>query len=392
MQKKIMMVVAAAVLGLLARQGCNLQSGLGTVGQIVNNAEEILGGSAGALPGTVSANGNVPVLPAGYPGNPSPSGPTSNPGGYYVPNYAGQPSPGYPPAIGQQPPIQPSGLFANETIRIGSFNIEVLGRAKLSNPDVSGILVDIVRHFDVIAIQELRSTEQNIIPWFVEQLNALQSSGQRRHYQSIVGYRQGYTVSKEQYVFLYDADRIGTLGEAFIAEDPAGKIHRSPMVARFQCLGLPPAEAFTFALMNVHTDPDVVPQELGRLAEVIPMIQAHLPDEDDLILLGDLNCWPSFFNDYQMLPNQRGLIGDDLPTNTRKDRNYDNLVIDATRTTEWTGAAGVFDMERVYGLTRDQALQVSDHMPVWGQFYTREQRMATAQIPQLQSQFTGRGQ
>ena len=51
-------------------------------------------------------------------------------------------------------------------------------------------------------------------------------------------------------------------------------------------------------------------------------------------------------------------------------------------TTEYTGRWGVFDMIREFNLTMDEALEVSDHMPIWAEFSIYEGgqggRVATA--------------
>ena len=36
-------------------------------------------------------------------------------------------------------------------------------------------------------------------------------------------------------------------------------------------------------------------------------------------------------------------------------------------TCEYAGRSGVFDFMRKYNLTLDQAMQVSDHLPVWAE-------------------------
>jgi hypothetical protein len=55
-------------------------------------------------------------------------------------------------------------------------------------------------------------------------------------------------------------------------------------------------------------------------------------------------------------------------TNTRRDKMYDNIVFDGRTTTEFTGRSGVLDLVTELGLTEDQALEVSDHFPVWAEF------------------------
>ena len=94
--------------------------------------------------------------------------------------------------------------------------------------------------------------------------------------------------------------------------------------------------------------------------------------EDDFIVLGDLNCPPSFFHQFRWLPNQMPLIRGEWPTNTRGNRTLDNIVIDSFATSEFRGQSGVLNLLTEYGLTLDQALEVSDHMPVWAVFSTHE--------------------
>ena len=60
---------------------------------------------------------------------------------------------------------------SNETLRIGAFNIQVFGISKVSKPDVMDILADIIRIYDIIAIQEIRDASQTALPAFVDTIN-----------------------------------------------------------------------------------------------------------------------------------------------------------------------------------------------------------------------------
>ena len=53
---------------------------------------------------------------------------------------------------------------------------------------------------------------------------------------------------------------------------------------------------------------------------------------------------------------------------TRGDKQYDNILFSRVATTEFSGRGGVFDFLRQYNLTLEQALAVSDHLPVWAEF------------------------
>ena len=80
------------------------------------------------------------------------------------------------------PPVARAG----ETIRVGSFNIQVFGESKLAKPHVMRRLADIARRFDILAIQEVRSINQDILPTFVEMIN---ENGARYDY--VIGPRIG---------------------------------------------------------------------------------------------------------------------------------------------------------------------------------------------------------
>ena len=60
------------------------------------------------------------------------------------------------------------------------------------------------------------------------------------------------------------------------------------------------------------------------------------------------------------------------PTNTRQTEQLDNLVFQLPATAEYRGQSGIFDFMREFNLTMDQALQVSDHLPVWAEFSVLE--------------------
>jgi endonuclease/exonuclease/phosphatase family metal-dependent hydrolase len=301
------------------------------------------------------------------------------------PQQYGQNGYGQPPVYGQQPVAQPQQppVFGNQppqhgapagTIKIASFNIQVFGESKLRKPDAMRTIVEVVRRFDVVAIQELRATSDEIMPRFIAELNAT-----GRRYDFIVGPRLGRTNSKEQYVFVYDTATIECdRSSMYTAQNPGEKLHRAPLVASFRTRNAPPQQAFTFSLVNIHTDPDEVPLELAALADVIRAVRNDGRGEDDVLLLGDLNA------DERMLANLAQTTGSSLvvngvPTNTRRTKTYDNILYARNATTEFTQQWGVLDFEREFRLTPEQALEVSDHFPVWAEYSVYEGGSAAQQ-------------
>ena len=67
----------------------------------------------------------------------------------------------------------PAGDFVSERpLLIASFNIQVLGQSKMSKSDVVQRLAEIIRRFDLIAIQEVRSKEDDVLPRLIQAANA----------------------------------------------------------------------------------------------------------------------------------------------------------------------------------------------------------------------------
>ncbi len=275
---------------------------------------------------------------------------------------------------------------AGSAIRIASFNIQVFGNTKANNPPVIRTLAEIIRQFDLVAIQEIRSKNDYLIPNFVRLINQPARPGQPAgHYDHVIGPRLGYSSSKEQYAFIFDSQRVEIDPQSvYTVGDPDGLMHREPLVATFRARGVDPQRAFTFTLINVHTDPDQVAKEIDVLADVCRAVRRSSQGEDDIILLGDFNADDRQLGRLGKIPGIYPLIVGTW-TNTKQNRQYDNLIIHRPSTTEYMGQCGVFDVVRRWNLTEQQALQISDHFPIWAEFSVYERdyagRIASRQKP-----------
>ncbi len=273
------------------------------------------------------------------------------------------------PGLAQTTSSDQDPLPGGATIRIASFNIQAFGQSKLQKQHVMEKLADVARRFDVLAIQEVRSKQEDVLPRFVELINGPDG---RHQYDFAISPRLGRTNSQEQYAFVFDTRRIEIdRGYAYTVGDPGDRLHREPFVAWFRVRGPPPSEAFTFTLINIHTDPDEVDQELGALDDVYRAVQQDGSGEDDVILLGDLNTHAGRLGELGRIPHLACAIVE-LKTNTRQDKQYDNILFHREATREFTGRCGVVDLQREFGLTLPQALEISDHLPVWAEFSVHE--------------------
>lgn len=269
--------------------------------------------------------------------------------------------------VGRGVPNSLPPAAGGDTVTIGSFNIQVFGDSKMKKSDVMKLLAKTIRQFDVVAIQEIRTKTPHFLDKFLEKVN---SDG--GHYRFIIGPREGRTVSKEQYAYIYNAATIELIeGSAHSIPDPSDRLHRPPFVASFRVRGPPVEKAFRFTLVNIHTDPDEVKTELVALRNVYRAVRRNDPAEDDVILLGDLNANVKKLRKYGW-PDQVHCAIQNVKTNTAQTKLYDNLLFDRQATAEYTGQFGVFNFMTEYNLTQTKAKRVSDHMPVWGVFSSRE--------------------
>jgi deoxyribonuclease-1-like protein len=271
-------------------------------------------------------------------------------------------------AATELPPARRGG-----TLRIASFNIQVLGQSKLAKTLSDGrpvvdILAEVVRQFDIVAVQEVRSKKQDVLPRLVEAINAT-----GRKYAFVIGERLGRSSSKEQYAYIFDLETVEIDPQSvYTVSGFSRHLHRPPHVASFRARGPPPEEALTFTLINIHTDPDETKQELNALDDVIRSVRGKNPAEDDVILLGDLNVDDRHLGDVANLPYVRWVISSPAKTNTIQTKLYDNIIFNDRATEEFTKRAGVFDLVREFNITTDEATKVSDHFPVWAEFSSRE--------------------
>lgn len=269
----------------------------------------------------------------------------------------------------------------NQTILIASFNIQVFGESKMNDPWVLERIVHILRQFDIVAIQEVRAKDQTLMSRLLQMVN---SQGARYDY--LLGPRLGRSVSKEQYAYVYDTNRVITSPEAsYTIQDEADLLHREPLVARFLTRVPPNVRPFSFSLVNMHTDPDEVKDEMPVMHTVLKSIREFeymSAQEDDVLLMGDLNAGPRQFGPLAQVPGIYWII-DSEPTNTIRKSIYDNIIFDRDLTSEYTGRSGVLDMCEMFGCKIEEALKISDHLPVWAEFTTFEQ------MPGAATQFFG---
>jgi hypothetical protein len=254
-----------------------------------------------------------------------------------------------------------------QSIRIASFNLQDFGPAKAGNAAAMEIIARVIREFDVVAIQDICSPRPDVLRTLIDRVN---DTG--RHYSILVGPEVGRGPRQQRFVYVFDQVTIETdRSAAYTVDDPDDLLNRSPWVGWFRTRGPAPDKAFTFTLVNVFADPDEVQYEMRHLDAVYYEVRDDGRGEDDLIMLGSFHAADHKLGDLQNIPTILAAISE-TTTNTLQTEQLDNLVFQLSATSEYAGRSGVFDFMRQYNLTLDQALQVSNHLPVWAEFSTIE--------------------
>ncbi len=264
-------------------------------------------------------------------------------------------------------PNQPPAGRRRNLIRIASFNLGMFDSAKLKRPHVARFLAEAIRGFDILGVQDIRARNKGVLLDLVELVNA-----KSRHYDFATAPTVGRDDAEQYVAFLFDKASVEIDRRTVNSvTDPAGRFRQAPLVASFRVRGPDAKEAFTFTLINVHVDLNHAKEELELLDEVFRAVRDDGRGEDDIIMLGDFQA------DDQMLTRFGKTMGlgcaiSGVPSTTRGGRLTDNILFDRHATTEFTGRSGALDMMRKFDLNMQEAMEVSDHLPVWAEFNAYE--------------------
>lgn len=275
------------------------------------------------------------------------------------------------PAVTRPPGAGPRPLL------IGSFNIQRFGESKSANAVVMDRLMELTYPFDVLAIQEVVSQKEAVVQNFVAKLNEKYNA----QFNYVIGPFVGRTTYVERFAYVYDSRRIKVIEQPYIIADPEDKLHREPLVARFQVRDELSPRPFSFLLVNVHLDPKDGIAEMDHVSGLLNKLESdYAGKEDDVLILGDFNLSPSQIltnTQFSARPQWRTVLGDQVMTNTRRTKAYDNFVYHVERTAEFLQRQGAIDLQDRFRISVEEALEISDHLPVWAAFSLDEAQPTT---------------
>jgi hypothetical protein len=243
-----------------------------------------------------------------------------------------------------------------------SFNIQIFGAAKMARPEVVSVLIDTVSQYDLIAIQEVRSANEEPVLRFMDLLP--------ERYDYVLGPREGRSISKEQYWVIFDAEKFTVAGyETW--PDTEDKYERNPLGVYFKTTG-----DCDFILINNHIQPSNAEYEINVLPEVVVYFK-ELWDEADVLIVGDFNADGHYYDESLLtgtFPDgeYRIIITNEYDTTVAaSDNTYDRFIITSSAVEDYTGNFGVFRFDEVFDFSALNILPraVSDHYPVWAEFF-----------------------
>lgn len=248
-----------------------------------------------------------------------------------------------------------------DTIRIGSFHLHFFG-ASAENPQLTmNAVARIVRLVDILALQGVSPGGEAAIA------DLATKAGPQYGY--VLGEPADIAHQDEVYAYIYNTTTIvADRGEGlYTLGDPDNLLRRDPLIGWFRAKKPKEENAFTFTLVNVNTERRHALQELNVLDNVMHEVRNDWRGEDDVIMLG---CFQRPETQLEQLGRIRGIVPAirGISTHLNGRNQTENILFQRTATDEFTGRSGVFQFLRAYNLSMNQAMQVSEYLPVWAEF------------------------
>ncbi|NXG84449.1 DNSL2 protein, partial [Stercorarius parasiticus] len=254
---------------------------------------------------------------------------------------------------------------ATATLSVGAFNIQAFGDTKMSDEGVVGIIVSILRRYDVVLVQEVRDSDLSAVTQLMEQLNSVSTSPYDYEISGPLG-RDNY---KEMYLFIYRTDIVSVV-DTYQYEDPQDVFSREPFILR---VSAPRTKVEEFVLVPLHSAPHDAVAEIDALYDVYLAI-INKWGTDNIMFLGDFNAdcayvQPSDWSSIRLHTSEvfKWLIPDGTDTTVGKsDCAYDRIVVCGAKLKRSIvpNSAAIYNFQRAFQLEQEEALAVSDHYPV----------------------------
>jgi endonuclease/exonuclease/phosphatase family metal-dependent hydrolase len=268
----------------------------------------------------------------------------------------------------------------DENLILATWNIQNFG-AKKSDRAIQYI-ADIVERFDIVAIQEVKTD--------LSGLARLQSK-LPGNYKILVSDPTG---NNERFAFLYDKRTVintGLVCEIGFTVDPkthtAFQLHRMPYCASFR------AGRFDFVIVDAHIFFGKKKEEEFRAKEIVALVDFVISQsksakafDQDFFLVGDFNIPDRNSRFFKPLAD-RGFIMpkglDTMGTNLEGTKTYDKIAWVPRKSFSFSGAYSTLPFGDI--LFKESGSpgakkEISDHRPLWAEFYINKLTQELDQI------------
>jgi len=291
------------------------------------------------------------------------------------------------------------GTYAS-AVRFGSFNLHQYGSKKAGNATLTNVVAGIISDFDFAIIQEISDVSLKAPYVLLEALNKISS----HPYTMILSERAGRSATKEQFIYFNREATSGVeLVESYMYKDSADYFEREPFIGTFKVKKAGKSGVKLFTIMDVHLRPDDAFKELLDMRHVIEdFITIHpqyfdqtskslndaleqnvvdatidnkpsLKSNHPILIVGDFNADCSYISSTRQellrtinYVDFTWMITNEVKTNTRQTCTYDRILINGDNFVKAIvrGSNTTVNYQEQLGMTLNEALGVSDHMPV----------------------------
>jgi endonuclease/exonuclease/phosphatase family metal-dependent hydrolase len=261
-----------------------------------------------------------------------------------------------------------------ETVRVGSYNIQIFGKTKVSRPRTLTVLAEIGASFDAMAVQEVGSNGSSASDETCEAVLAAYAS---RMAEVSGGLPYAY-VRGDQFAVVYRSDRFELLG--WHVYDGEAPLTYKPLAVHLRSR----AAALDFVLISVHTRPSRAAEEIAALRAVMAEAATRY-GEPDVVCVGDFNADGSYYEEGEgavLAGFDAGayisVIPNDADTTVAAGSNaYDRMILSSALAEDYASSWGVLRPAERWDLSACEGTEatagteeaLSDHYPVWADFF-----------------------
>ncbi len=244
-------------------------------------------------------------------------------------------------------------------VRIATWNLEPLVFSKVTNVAQGEKIAEIIREFDVVAVQGVRSKNRAVLEGLVYLI--ARQGGEYDYVASSPSSREPTAA-----VF-FNAQTI-VVDRASISEvyDAQGRLRAPALVANFSPRNVEPEKRFTFQIINLQLFGDETDDAafVDLLATLKKRAGGFGLSEDDLIVAGDFGV---AIQKIKELADTSTYTAPSLAC-TGDNEVRAHIFFDSLATIEYVDRCGAVDLAEYFNISEEAAVEIARRGPIWCDF------------------------